>query len=226
MEEMWKDRTKILIGEEGIKKLEKAKVIIYGIGGVGSFAAEALARAGVGELVLVDPDMISVTNLNRQIHSTTKTIGRKKVEVMEERILSINPKAKVKTYQQIEREEEIIDKNLSYVIDAVDTVKTKIKLIEQAKKVGVPIICAMGAGNKLDPTKFEVTDIEKSSGCPLAKVMRKELRNRGIKKVKVVYSKEEPKVKTKVPGSISFVPSVCGLILAGEVIQDILKEEK
>ena len=122
--------------------------------------------------------------------------------------------------------EEIIDKNLSYVIDAVDTVKTKIKLIEQAKKVGVPIICAMGAGNKLDPTKFEVTDIEKSSGCPLAKVMRKELRNRGIKKVKVVYSKEEPKVKTKVPGSISFVPSVCGLILAGEVIQDILKEEK
>lgn len=224
MEENWKTRTELLIGKEAIEKLEKAKVIIYGIGGVGSFAVEALARAGVGHLVLVDNDTISITNLNRQIHSNVNTVGESKVEAMKKRILKINPNATVETYmpKKDEPEENLIKDSFSYVIDAVDTVTTKIKLIVKANEEKVPIISAMGAGNKLDPTKFEVADIYKTSVCPLAKVIRKEMRNRGIKRLKVVYSKEEPQIRTKTPGSISFVPSVAGMIIGGEVIKDII----
>lgn len=236
MKENWNSRTEILIGTEAIKKLENSKVIVYGIGGVGSFAVEALARAGVGHLVLVDNDTISISNLNRQIHSNIHTIGRSKVEVMKERILGINPKLIVDTYMPDmtkEKEELLIDSTFSYVIDAVDTVTTKIKLVMRAEEVKVPIISGMGAGNKLDPTKFEVTDIYKTSVCPLAKVMRKELRKRNIKKLKVVYSKEDPQTpkieiqqentKKKTPGSVAFVPSVAGLIIASEVIKDIIE---
>ena len=231
MEEKWNSRTELLIGKDAIKKLEDAKVVIYGIGGVGSFVAEGLARSGIGHLVLIDNDVISISNLNRQIHADTKTIGKRKVDVMKERILNINPNAKVDAYMANDikdGEENIIDETFSYVIDAVDTISTKLKLVEKANEVNVPIIAAMGAGNKLDPTKFEVTDIYKTSVCPLAKVMRKELKKRNIKKLKVVYSKEEPNKNNenntqekRVPGSISFVPSVMGLIIAGEVIKDI-----
>ena len=233
MEEKWNSRTELLIGKEGIEKLQNAKVAIYGVGGVGSFVAEGLARSGIGNMVLIDNDVVSISNLNRQIHANIETIGKKKVEVMKERILKINPNAKINTYMadEIENgEESIIDSTFSYIIDAVDTVSTKLKLIERASKLNVPIISAMGAGNKLDPTRFEVTDIYKTSVCPLAKVMRKELKNRGIKKLKAVYSKEQPikhetneMYKKRVPGSIAFVPSVVGLIIASEVIKDILK---
>ena len=230
MEEKWNSRTELLIGKEGIEKLQNAKVVIYGVGGVGSFVAEGLARSGIGNMVLIDNDVVSISNLNRQIHANIETIGKKKVEVMKERILKINPNAKINTYMadEVENgEESIIDSTFSYIIDAVDTVSTKLKLIERASKLNVPI---MGAGNKLDPTRFEVTDIYKTSVCPLAKVMRKELKNRGIKKLKVVYSKEQPikhetneMYEKRVPGSIAFVPSVVGLIIASEVIKDILK---
>ena len=233
MEEKWNSRTELLIGKEGIEKLQNAKVAIYGVGGVGSFVAEGLARSGIGNIVLIDNDVVSISNLNRQIHANIETIGKKKVDVMKERILKINPNAKINTYMadEIENgEESIIDSTFSYIIDAVDTVSTKLKLIERASKLNVPIISAMGAGNKLDPTRFEVTDIYKTSVCPLAKVMRKELKNRGIKKLKVVYSKEQPikheeneMYEKRVPGSIAFVPSVVGLIIASEVIKDILK---
>lgn len=233
MEEKWNSRTELLIGKEGIEKLQNAKVAIYGVGGVGSFVAEGLARSGIGNMVLIDNDVVSISNLNRQIHANIETIGKKKVEVMKERILKINPNAKINTYMadEVENgEESIIDSTFSYIIDAVDTVSTKLKLIERASKLNVPIISAMGAGNKLDPTRFEVTDIYKTSVCPLAKVMRKELKNRGIKKLKVVYSKEQPikhetneMYEKRVPGSIAFVPSVVGLIIASEVIKDILK---
>lgn len=227
MEEDWKDRTRKLIGEVALEKLKKAKVIIYGIGGVGSFAVEGLVRAGVGKLSLVDTDNIDVTNINRQIHSTVNTVGQSKIEVMKKRILEINPKANVATYNPKEldfEEQDLIDESYSYVIDAVDTVKTKINIIERAKKIGVPVISAMGAGNKLDATKFEVTDIYKTDVCPLARTIRKELRKRNIKDVKVVYSKEEPVIKEQTLASISYVPSVCGLIIAGEVIKDIIKK--
>ena len=233
MEEKWNSRTELLIGKEGIEKLQNAKVVIYGVGGVGSFVAEGLARSGIGNMVLIDNDVVSISNLNRQIHANIETIGKKKVEVMKERILKINPNAKINTYMadEVENgEESIIDSTFSYIIDAVDTVSTKLKLIERASKLNVPIISAMGAGNKLDPTRFEVTDIYKTSVCPLAKVMRKELKNRGIKKLKVVYSKEQPikheaneMYEKRGPGSIAFVPSVVGLIIASEVIKDILK---
>lgn len=226
MEENWNARTEKLIGKDGVRKLEDAKVIIYGIGGVGSFAVEGLVRAGVGKLVLVDPDKISESNINRQIHSNVNTIGKSKVEVMKKRILEINPKANVEIYNPKNldfEEQELIDESFSYVIDAVDTVKTKINIIERAKEKGIPVISAMGAGNKLDATKFEVVDISKTDVCPLARTIRKELRKRNIYDVKVVYSKEEPVIKEKVPASISYVPSVCGLIIAGEVIKDIIK---
>lgn len=227
MEESWTNRTEMLIGKDSILKLEQAKVAIYGIGGVGSFATEGLARAGVGHIVLIDNDIISISNLNRQIHATHESIGRKKVDVMKERILSINPKAVVEVYtaQEIEKgEESLIDKSFSYVIDSVDTVTTKIKLIEKAKQEQVPILSCMGTGNKLNPTKFEIADIKKTSVCPLARVMRKELKKRNINQLKVLYSKEEPiqGKEQQVPGSISFVPSVAGLIISGEVIKDII----
>lgn len=240
MQEKWNQRTEMLIGKEAVQKLEKAKVAVFGIGGVGSFVVEGLIRAGVGNLVLIDPDDISITNLNRQIHATHSTIGKSKVEIMRERVLNINPDANVEIYKGNEfedGEESIINSSFSYVVDAVDTVTTKIKLIERAKKVNVPIISCMGTGNKLHPSKFEIADIYKTTICPLAKVMRKELRKRNIKDLKVLYSKEEPiKVDTDsgnnnldrkklVPGSISFVPSVAGLMIAGEVIKDILSIE-
>lgn len=230
MEERWNQRTELLIGIKGIEKLKKTTVIIYGIGGVGSYVAEGLARAGVGKLILVDPDDISITNINRQIHATRSTVGKSKVEVMKERVLDICPETIVETYkpEDIENgEEDLIDEKISYVVDAVDTLSTKIKLVERAKDMDVPIISSMGAGNKLSPEKFEISDIYKTSVCPLAKKMRKELKQRGIKKLKVVYSKEEPiKIDSKVPGSISFVPSVVGLIIAGEVVKDLINENK
>lgn len=239
MEENQFCREELLIGKEAIEKLKNAKVIVYGIGGVGSYTCEALARAGVGHFILVDQDIISISNLNRQIHATRNTIGKVKTEVMRERILSIYPEAKVEIYdgREIqEGEEKLMDNSISYVVDAVDTVTTKLKLVVKAKELGIPIISAMGTGNKLDPTKLIVTTIEKTSICPLAKVMRKELKNRKIKGLKVVYSTEEPikqkeeavkkyqkeGERRKVPGSISFVPSVAGLIIAGEVIKDII----
>lgn len=224
-------RTELLIGKEGLKKLQNAKVAVYGVGGVGSYVVEGLARAGIGHLVLTDNDYVDVTNINRQIHATHNTIGKSKVEIEKERILEINPKVIVEIYQTdtLEKpEEEIIDSSFTYVVDAVDTVTTKLKLIEKANLENVPIISAMGTANKLDPTKFEVADIYKTSVCPLCKVMRKELKKRNIPKLKVVYSKEEQvKVEElegkRILGSISFVPSVAGLIMAGEVIKDIIK---
>ena len=221
----------MLIGKENLEELKKSKVIIYGIGGVGSFVCEALARAGIENLILVDYDKIELTNLNRQIHALHSTIGEQKTEAMKNRILDINPKAKVETYYNKEikeKEEELINETINYVIDCVDTITTKLKLIETAKRKNIPIISSMGTGNKLDPTKFEITDIYKTTVCPLAKVMRKELKKRNIKNLKVVYSKEEPKTQIenqekRTPASISFVPSVAGLIIASEVVKDILK---
>lgn len=229
MEEEWKSRTELLIGKENIQKLSKAKIIVYGIGGVGSFTVEGLVRAGVENIILVDNDMIAPSNLNRQIHATISNIGKLKVDCMKERILSINPKVNVETYipQDIEHGEEIlINDSIDYVVDAVDTITTKLKLIQRAKEKQIPIISCMGTGNKLDPTKFEITDLYKTSVCPLAKVMRKELKKRGIQNLKVLYSKEEPikhEMESRTPASISFVPSVAGMIIAGEVIKDIIK---
>ena len=225
-------RTELLIGKENIEKLKNAKVAIFGIGGVGSFVVEGLARAGIGNFILVDKDVVDITNLNRQIIATRKTVGKPKVEVAKERILEINPDANVEIYQEFFTPESrnLFDNSISYIVDAIDTITAKIELVVRANKLNIPIISSMGTGNKLDPTKFEVTDIYKTSICPLAKVMRKELRKRNIEKLKVVYSKEEPiKIKNNlqnVPGSISFVPSVAGLIIAGEVIKDVIKGEK
>lgn len=238
---MWKKsgyrEQKCLYGKEGLQGLKKSKVAVFGIGGVGSFVVEGLVRAGIGNIVIVDPDDISVTNINRQIHALHSTLGKSKVEVMRNRILDINPDISVEIYKGNEisnGEENLIDNTFSYIVDAVDTVTTKIKLIQKAKQENIPIISCMGTGNKLEPTKLEVADIYKTSVCPLAKVIRKELKKIGIKKLKVVYSKEEPitckkiidtdKKYYKTNGSISFVPSVAGLIIAGEVVKDILKE--
>lgn len=229
MEEDWKSRTKLLIGAENIQKLSKSKIIVYGIGGVGSFVVEGLIRAGIENIILVDNDVIVPSNLNRQIHATISNIGKLKVECMKERILSINPKVNVETFipQKIENgEEQLIDNTIDYVVDAVDTITTKLKLVQRSNKQKVPIISCMGTGNKLDPTKFEITDIYKTSVCPLAKVMRKELKKIGIQNLKVLYSKEEPikhEEESRTPASISFVPSVAGMIMAGEVIKDIIK---
>ena len=224
-------RTELLIGKDGIKKLQNSKVAIFGIGGVGSFVVEALIRAGVENFIIVDKDVVDVTNINRQIIATHKTIGRSKVEVAKERMLEINPNAKIEIYQEFFTSESkrIIDESVDYIVDAVDNVTAKIELVVRANDLDIPIISSMGTGNKLDPTRFEVADIYSTSMCPLAKVMRKELKARNIKKLKVVYSKEEPikiaenKEKQNTPASISFVPSVAGLIIAGEVIKDILK---
>ena len=230
MKEEWKSRTELLIGKDNIQKLANSKVIVYGIGGVGSFVVEGLVRAGVENIILVDNDVISPSNLNRQIHATITNIGKLKVDCMKDRILSINPNVNVEIYipQDIEEgEETLIDNVIDYVVDAVDTTTTKLKLIQRAKEKQVPIISCMGTGNKLDPTKFEIADIYKTSVCPLAKVMRKELKKRGIQDLKVLYSKEEPikhDVESRTPASISFVPSVAGMIIAGEVIKDIIKK--
>lgn len=236
-------RTELLIGVEGIEQLKKARVAIFGIGGVGGYALEALARSGVGNLDLIDNDCVDITNINRQIIATTDTIGRAKVEVAKERILKINPEITVRTHQMFYLPETSCEFDFGqydYIIDAIDTVSGKIGLVMQAQESKTPIISAMGAGNKLDPTAFEVTDIYKTSMCPLAKVMRRELKQRGVKKLKVVYSKEPPisprneyptsservqEKKRQIPGSIAFVPSVVGLIIAGEVIKDLLKKK-
>lgn len=230
MKEEWKSRTELLIGKDNIQKLANSKVIVYGIGGVGSFVVEGLVRAGVENIILVDNDVISPSNLNRQIHATITNIGKLKVDCMKDRILSINPNVNVEIYipQDIEEgEETLIDNVIDYVVDAVDTTTTKLKLIQRAKEKQVPIISCMGTGNKLDPTKFEIADIYKTSVCPLAKVMRKELKKRGINDLKVLYSKEEPikhDVESRTPASISFVPSVAGMMIAGEVIKGIIKK--
>lgn len=228
-------RTEKLIGKNAINKLANSKVAIFGIGGVGSYIAEALARCGVGNFILVDNDKVTITNINRQIIATTKTIGQYKVDLMKQRILDINPEAKVETYKTFympECEEKIMDDSVNYVIDAIDTVTAKIFLIEEATRLNIPIISSMGTGNKLDPSKFEITDIYKTSVCPLAKVMRKELRQRNIKKLNVLYSKEEPikpegnteeqTSKKHVPGSIAFSPSVAGLMIASKVVKDLI----
>lgn len=224
------ERTALLIGKDGVEKLFKAKVAVFGVGGVGSFVVEGLARAGVGHFILVDNDKVCLSNLNRQLIATNKTIDKYKVDVAKERILDINPNATVEVHKEFFMPESpmLFDNSVSYIVDAIDTVTAKLELVKRADTMNIPIISSMGTGNKLDPTRFEIADISKTSVCPLAKVMRKELRTRGIKKLKVLYSKEEPiKIEgRKVPGSISFVPSVAGLIIAGEVIKDLIKEEE
>ena len=225
------ERSALLLGEDGIKRIFAARVAVFGIGGVGGHAAEALARAGVGEIHLIDADTVSVTNINRQAVALSSTVGRDKVEVMMQRILDINPDAKVvchKMFYSPETANEIDLSLFDYVIDAIDTVSAKLELITRATDAGTRVISSMGAGNKLDPTRFEVSDIYKTSVCPLARVMRIELKKRGVKSLKVVYSKEEPiravvndGSKRHAPGSVSFVPSVVGLILAGEIVREI-----
>ena len=228
--EKWLARESLLIGEENIKKLNSSTVAIFGCGGVGSYAVEALARAGIGKIVLIDSDIVDETNINRQLIADTSTIGKNKVDVEKERILRINPKAEVITYNTFFNEEsskELINKEYNYIIDAIDSVKSKILLIQLAYEKKINIISAMGMGNKLDPTMIEVSDISKTEVCPLAKTIRKQLRQIGINHTKVVYSKENPikiERENKVTASISFVPSVCGLIMAGEVIKDIIKK--
>ena len=222
-----------------MKNLQNAHVAVFGVGGVGGFTAEALARSGIGQIDLIDKDTVSLTNLNRQIIALHSTIGRAKTDVMKERILDINPECKVNVFQcfYLPENKDLFDfKKYDYVIDSVDTVKAKIQLIAQAKEAGIPIICSMGAGNKLDPTRFEIADISETSVCPLARVMRQECKKRGLKDVKVVYSKELPvipKISPEeadeaeqkgngiAPGSCAFVPSVAGLIIASEVIKDL-----
>ena len=198
------------------------------MGGVGSFVVEGLARAGVENFILVDHDKVDVTNINRQIIATNNTVGKYKADVEKIRILEINPNAKVKTYKEFfmpNSSYEMFEDDIDYIVDTIDTVTAKIELVLVAQKKNIPIISAMGTGNKLDPTKLEVSDIFKTKVCPLAKVMRKELKTRNVKHLKVVYSQEEPiKVEGKNPGSVSFVPSVCGMIIAGEVIKDLIKE--
>ena len=228
-------RTEALIGEVALEKLKNSHVIVFGIGGVGGYVVEALARCGVGEFDLVDADKVSQSNINRQIIALQSTVGQYKTEAMKARISDINPTAKVNVFNLFylpENENQFDFSTYDYVVDAVDTVSAKLSIIEKAKQAGVPVISAMGAGNKLDPTAFEVADISKTSVCPLAKVMRRELKKRGIDHLKVVYSKEERKCfgitdseSGKLsPASISFVPSVAGLIIASEVIKDLTEK--
>ncbi|MGE5404194.1 MAG: ThiF family adenylyltransferase [Candidatus Saccharibacteria bacterium] len=243
-------RTELLIGKEALDKLKASKVAVFGVGGVGTFVIEGLVRAGVGKLVIVDDDCVCLTNINRQIHATRKTVGKPKVELMRERILEINPRCEVTIHQTFvlpENIDQVITPDLNYVVDAVDTVTAKIAIVVKANELGIPAISSMGTGNKLDPTRFEVADIYETSVCPLAKVMRKELRKREIPSLKVVYSTEEPlkpietedsscntncicpkgttrtcTSRRQIPGSISFVPSVAGLIIAAEVVKDLI----
>ena len=218
-------RTEALIGIQAQEKLKKSKIAVFGLGGVGGHATEALARAGIGHIVLVDYDTYDITNINRQIGALHSTIGKYKVDVIKERILDINPSIIVETYKSTEDETKIIDSNFTYVIDAIDTMKNKIKLIEKCNNLNVPIISIAGTGNKLDATKFEVEDIYKTSVCPVCKILRKELKSKNINKLKVVYSKEMPKkslIEDQVLGSISYVPSVAGLIAVGEVVKYII----
>lgn len=242
-------RFEMLIGRKAIEKLEQSRVAVFGVGGVGSFAVEGLARCGVGKFILVDDDLVCLTNLNRQIHATRKTIGKPKVDVMKERILDINPKAEVETHQIFylpETAGQLLDGRIDYIVDAIDTVTAKIDLVVKAKQKGIPIISSMGTGNKLDPEKLMITDISKTNTDPLARVMRKELRDRGITSLKVLFSAEIPSEtidneqtscrdccvcpkgterkctdRRSIPGSAAFVPPVAGLIIAGEVVRDL-----
>lgn len=227
-------RTAMLIGEESVEMLSSVHIAVFGIGGVGGYVTEALARCGVGAFDLIDNDTVNITNINRQIIATHETLGRYKTEVMRERILSINPEAKVNIYNTFylpENSAEFDFTKYDYIVDAVDTVTAKIEIIMNAKKAGTPVISSMGTGNKLDPTRFEIADIYKTTVCPLAKVMRRELKKRGVNSLKVLYSTEEP-VKSiasevgekPVPASIAFVPSVAGLIIAGEVIKELAEK--
>lgn len=238
-------RTELLLGTKAMEKLAGARVAVFGIGGVGGYTVEALVRSGIGEIDLIDSDTVSLTNLNRQIIATKSSIGKYKVDVMQDRIMDISPDVKVhvhKCFYLPETKDEFDFSQYDYVVDAVDTVTAKLQIVEEAEAAGVPVISSMGAGNKLDPTAFQVADIYKTSVCPLAKVMRRELKKRGIKRLKVVYSQELPVMpdpellssyseetsstapqKRSVPGSVAFVPSVAGLILAGEVIRDLAK---
>ena len=228
-------RTEMLIGNESVEKLKNSRVAVFGIGGVGGYVVEALARAGVGNITLIDNDTVSKSNINRQINALSSTVGRLKTEVMRERILDINNEAKVDCVNKFVLPENIDEFDFSeydYVVDAIDTVSGKLAIIEKAYGEGVPVISSMGTGNKLDPTKFEIADINKTSVCPLARVIRYELKRRGVKKLKVLYSKEEPvkpQIEEKnekgkaVPASISFVPSAAGLIIGAEVIKDLIK---
>ncbi len=226
------DRSEVLLGADALNKLKDAHVAVFGVGGVGSYTVEALVRSGVGKLSIFDADIVSETNINRQLVATTQTIGHDKVEVAKAHALDINPDVLVcaeKVFFNAENADSIDFSQFDYVVDAIDTVTSKILLIEKSKAASVPIISCMGTGNKLDPTRFKITDISKTSVCPLAKVMRYELKKRGITKVKVLYSEEEPirhgltENGKPIPGSVSFVPSVAGLIIAGEVIKDIIK---
>ena len=235
MTETFSSRTALLLGQDGVAKLAKSTVMVFGIGGVGSYAVEGLARAGVGNLILVDPETISLSNVNRQIHSLRSTIGQYKVDAMKARIADISPETVVEAVRLFYSPETVDElmmwaRQADYLIDAIDTVSAKIDLAVRAHEMGIPLISAMGAGNKLDPTRFEVADLAKTSVCPLARVMRRELKKRGVTHLRVVYSKEEPvaanaprddETGKASPGSISFVPSVVGLILAGEVIRHI-----
>lgn len=229
-------RTELLLGEEGVSNLKKSSVMVFGVGGVGSHCIEALARSGVGKLILVDNDVVSITNINRQSIAYHSTVGRYKTEIMKERIEDICPEIEVITHEMFvlpENIETLFTEQVDYIIDAIDTVTAKLALVEMAKKKDIPIISSMGTGNKLYPERFEITDIYKTSVCPLCKVMRKELKARGIRKLKVLYSDEQPiniservtgeeKGKRRsLPGSVAFVPSVAGLIIAGEVIREL-----
>ena len=217
-------RTALLLGTDAINNLQNKKVAIFGIGGVGGYVCEALIRSGVGKFDLIDNDTVCISNINRQIIATHKTIGRYKTDVMKERMLDINPNAKITVHECFflpETSDKFDFTKYDYIVDAVDTVTAKLQIIVQAKEAGVPVISAMGAGNKVHPEMFEIADIYKTEMCPLAKVMRRELKNRGIKKLKVVYSKEKPVYKGDVPGSIAFSPSVAGLLMASEVVRDL-----
>ena len=219
------ERTSRIIGEEGIDRLQQCRVLIFGVGGVGSYVCEGLARSGVGTLTLVDKDVVDVTNINRQIPALHSTIGRSKADVMAERIRDIDPDCRVDTKEIFflpDKADDIDFASYDYVVDAVDTVTAKIYIIERAKEAGVSVISSMGTGNKLEGGDFRIADIEDTKVCPLAKVMRRELRKRGISGVKVLYSEEEPRGKG---GSISFVPSVAGLLIAGEVVRDLLHRD-
>lgn len=220
-------RTAMLIGEDALLKLSTKRVAIFGIGGVGGYVVEALSRSGVGAFDLIDNDTVNITNINRQIIATHDTIGKLKVEVAKDRILSINPKAQVNTHNVFylpENSDEFDFSQYDYIVDAVDTVTAKIDIIVKAKENNIPIISSMGTGNKLNPIQFEVADIYDTTVCPLARVMRRELKKRDIKSLKVIYSKEEPKDgEGRTPSSVAFVPSVAGLIIAGEVIKDLIK---
>lgn len=231
-------RTQLLLGEEAMEKLRNARVAVFGIGGVGGYTVEALARSGVGQLDLIDSDTVSVSNINRQILATHSTVGRLKVDVAKDRILDINPNCVVRTYPCFylpDTADQFDFSAYDYIVDAIDTVTGKLHLVQQAHAAGTPIICSMGTGNKLDPSAFLVADISKTSVCPLARIIRKELKKRGINHVKVVYSQEDALTpvgaedemkllgKRQIPGSVSFVPGAAGLILAGEVIKDLIK---